>query len=60
MEPNAIDANVGAFSGAGGHGTYFWADPQADLMGLLMLQLNPLPSALQDAFRRATYRAIRP
>lgn len=56
----AGDAHTGAFSGTGGHGTYFWADPQADLLGLLMLQLDPLPSFLHDAFRQSTYRAIQP
>jgi CubicO group peptidase (beta-lactamase class C family) len=60
LEGRAGDAYAGAFTGSGGHGTYFWADPQADLLGLLMLQLNPLPTQIHDAFRRQTYRALQP
>jgi CubicO group peptidase (beta-lactamase class C family) len=58
LEDRAGDAHAGAFTGSGGHGTYFWADPQAGLLGLLMLQLNPIPTAIHDAFRQSTYRAL--
>jgi CubicO group peptidase (beta-lactamase class C family) len=57
LEDRAADACAGAFTGSGGHGTYFWADPRAGLLGLLMLQLDPIPTAIHDAFRRSTYRA---
>jgi CubicO group peptidase (beta-lactamase class C family) len=59
VKSQAGDAPAGAFSGTGGHGTYFWADPQADLLGVWMLQLDPIPTMLHDAFRRAVYSARR-
>jgi CubicO group peptidase (beta-lactamase class C family) len=58
LEDRAGDAHAGAFAGSGGHGTYFWADPRAGLLGLLMLQLDPIPTPIHDAFRWSTYRAL--
>jgi CubicO group peptidase (beta-lactamase class C family) len=50
--------SVGEFTGAGGHGTFFWADPKEDLMGLLMLQLDPNPYPLHKQFQVLTYQAM--
>jgi CubicO group peptidase (beta-lactamase class C family) len=60
LADRAGDAYAGAFTGSGGHGTYFWADPRADLLGLLMLQLNSNPYPIHDEFRRFVYRALLP
>jgi CubicO group peptidase (beta-lactamase class C family) len=50
--------SVGEFTGAGGHGTFFWADPREELMGLLMLQLDPNPYPLHKQFQVLTYQAM--
>ena len=31
----------GSFSWGGANGTLFWIDPQEDLIGILMIQINP-------------------
>ena len=52
--------SIGEFTGDGGHGTYFWADPKEGLLGLLMIQLNPNPSSVHGEFRTLTYQALEP
>jgi CubicO group peptidase (beta-lactamase class C family) len=38
----AADAlSIGSFSWGGANGTLFWIDPQEDLIGILMIQINP-------------------
>jgi CubicO group peptidase (beta-lactamase class C family) len=38
----AADAlSIGTFSWGGANGTLFWIDPQEDLIGILMIQINP-------------------
>jgi CubicO group peptidase (beta-lactamase class C family) len=49
---------MGAFTGDGGHGTFFWGDPAEGLVGLLMLQLNPIPYPIHRAFRVLVYQAL--
>lgn len=50
--------SVGEFAHTGGHGTYFWVDPMQELIGLLMVQLNPVPVDLHQQFRALTYRGF--
>lgn len=51
-------SSVGEFTGDGGHGTYFWANPGMDLAGILMLQMHPIPYPVHERFRTLTYQAI--
>lgn len=38
----AADAlSIGTFTWGGANGTLFWVDPQEDLIGILMIQINP-------------------
>jgi CubicO group peptidase (beta-lactamase class C family) len=38
----AADAlSIGTFTWGGANGTLFWIDPQEDLIGILMIQINP-------------------
>jgi CubicO group peptidase (beta-lactamase class C family) len=37
--PDAL--SVGSFTWGGANGTLFWIDPQEDLIGILMIQINP-------------------
>ena len=37
--PDAL--SIGSFTWGGANGTLFWIDPQEDLIGILMLQINP-------------------
>ena len=48
----------GTYTGSGGHGTHFWADPQEGLLGLLMLQLNSNPYPVDRQFRVLVYQAM--
>jgi len=50
--------SVGEFTGDGGHGTYFWANPELELAGILMLQMHPIPYRIHERFRTLTYQAI--
>jgi CubicO group peptidase (beta-lactamase class C family) len=51
--------SVGEFTGDGGHGTCFWADPAEELVGLLMLQLRPNPlREIRQKFRSLAYQAV--
>ena len=60
MEVNHADSvgSVGEFSGSGGHGTYFWTDPEKELIGLLMLQLNPNRTSIHREFKTAVYQVL--
>ena len=38
----SVDAlSIGTFSWGGANGTLFWIDPQEDLIGIMMIQINP-------------------
>jgi CubicO group peptidase (beta-lactamase class C family) len=37
--PDAL--SIGSFTWGGANGTLFWIDPQEDLIGILMIQINP-------------------
>ncbi len=37
--PDAL--SIGTFSWGGADGTLFWIDPQEDLIGIMMIQINP-------------------
>lgn len=55
----ADPSSVGSFSWGGIYNTYFWVDPQEQLIGLLMTQLFPydhLP--LRSEFKQLSYAAI--
>jgi putative heme-binding domain-containing protein len=53
------DAAVGSFSWGGIFNTYFWVDPQEQLVGVLMTQLFPSDHLdLRAEFKRLTYEAI--
>jgi CubicO group peptidase (beta-lactamase class C family) len=51
--------NVGTFSWGGFYFTYFWADPQVKLGGVLMTQMYPWGNQeLWSDFRRRAYEAL--
>jgi CubicO group peptidase (beta-lactamase class C family) len=51
--------SVGEFRWGGAYHTYYWADPQEKLVGVLMTQLLPAgDSDLQSKFRALVYQAI--
>ena len=52
-------ASVGSYSWGGIFNTYFWVDPQEELIGLLMTQLFPYDHLdLRTAFKKLAYDAI--
>ncbi len=52
-------ASVGSFSWGGIFNTYFWVDPQEQLIGLLMTQLFPYDHlTLRNDFKQLTYQAL--
>ena len=52
-------ARVGTYSWGGIFNTYFWVDPQEELIGVVMTQLYPYDHlTLRDDFKRLTYDAI--
>ena len=53
------DASVGSFSWGGIFNTYFWVDPQEQLIGVLMTQLFPYSHLnLREEFKHLAYQAI--
>ncbi len=58
-EDKPEDWAVGSYSWGGFFFTYFWVDPQNDLIGILMTQTYPSgKSSLRDDIRRITYDAM--
>ena len=54
-------ASVGTFSWGGIYYTYFWVDPQNELIGILMTQIYPSGHLkLREDFKRAVYEALSP
>ena len=52
-------ASVGSFGWGGVFNTYFWVDPQEQLIGVLMTQLFPYDHlAIREEFKRLAYQAI--
>ncbi len=55
--PDAL--SIGTFSWGGADGTLFWIDPQEDLIGILMVQLNPYTrSQIRPLFSVVVSQAI--
>jgi CubicO group peptidase (beta-lactamase class C family) len=55
--PDAL--SMGTFSWGGADGTLFWVDPQEDLIGILMVQLNPYArSQIRPLFSVVVSQAI--
>lgn len=48
----------GAYSWAGFFNTTFWVDPANELIGVLMTQLFPNPTDVQETFRIMTYQSV--
>ena len=54
-----VMGSEGEYGWSGYAGTYFWIDPQEELIGLLMPQIEPLSYVpIWHAFRVLTYQAI--
>ncbi len=54
-------ATVGTFSWGGIFNTYFWADPERQMIGILMTQVYPSDHLkLREEFKRLAYGAIAP
>jgi CubicO group peptidase (beta-lactamase class C family) len=57
QSPDAL--SIGTFSWGGADGTLFWIDPQEDLIGILMVQLNPYTrSEIRPLFSVVVSQAI--
>jgi CubicO group peptidase (beta-lactamase class C family) len=56
-EPKGTPESVGSFSWGGAASTIFWIDPEKELIGLLMTQIND-PSSSHDQFKVLTYQAL--
>ena len=59
IAPGATLASVGQFGWGGAAGTYFWVDPEEDLVAILMIQLYP-PGGIPivPEFKNGVYQAI--
>ena len=55
---SGVLGSKGTFMGDGGHGTFFWADPQEELMCLFMIQLNDNPYPFFKQLQILTYQAL--
>jgi CubicO group peptidase (beta-lactamase class C family) len=51
-------AGVGTYGWGGAFGTYFWADPKNDLVGVWMTQVFPPDFGLGTEFKRLVYEAL--
>ncbi len=56
--PKQNGASIGAYSWAGFFHTYFWVDPNRELIAILMTQLRPHEISLQADFQAAVYKAL--
>jgi CubicO group peptidase (beta-lactamase class C family) len=55
--PDAL--SIGTFTWGGANGTLFWIDPQEDLIGILMIQINPYSHfSIRPLFSVAVSQAI--
>ena len=55
---NPAPGSVGEFYWSGVHGTYFWIDPQEQLIGVLMLCAPELRRHYRALMRNLTYQAL--
>ena len=55
---NPVPGSVGDFYWSGVHGTYFWVDPQEQLVGVLMLCAPELRQHYRAAMRQLVYQAL--
>jgi len=55
---NPVPGSVGDFYWSGVHGTYFWVDPQEQLVGVLMLCAPELRRHYRALMRQLTYQAL--
>jgi CubicO group peptidase (beta-lactamase class C family) len=55
---NPVPGSVGDFYWSGVHGTYFWIDPQEDLVAVLMLCAPELRRHYRALMRTLTYQAL--
>jgi hypothetical protein len=52
-------ASIGTFSWGGIYNTYFWVDPEKEVVGILMTQLYPFDHlTIREDFKRLTYEAL--
>ena len=56
-EPEGTPESVGTFSWGGAAGTIFWIDPEKEVIGLLMTQIDN-PSSSHNQFKVLTYQAL--
>ena len=55
--PDAL--SIGTFTWGGANGTLFWIDPQEDLIGIMMIQINPYTQfSIRPLFSVAVSQAI--
>jgi CubicO group peptidase (beta-lactamase class C family) len=55
---NPVPGSVGDFYWSGVHGTYFWVDPQEQLVGVLMLCAPDLRRHYRALMRQLVYQAL--
>ena len=55
---NPVPGSVGDFYWSGVHGTYFWVDPQEQLIGVLMLCAPDLRRHYRATMRQLVYQAL--
>ncbi|HEY5292557.1 MAG TPA: serine hydrolase domain-containing protein [Burkholderiales bacterium] len=55
---NPVPGSVGEFYWSGVHGTYFWVDPQEQLIGVLMLCAPDLRRHYRALMRQLVYQAL--
>jgi CubicO group peptidase (beta-lactamase class C family) len=56
---SGLPGNAGMFRWWGINNTYFWIDPKADLIAMVLTQLSPgRPLALEQEFQRLVYAAV--
>jgi len=54
-------SSKGAYGWTGAIGTYYWVDPQQQLVGILMIQTwgNSVINELREEFRKTVNQALR-
>ncbi len=50
--------SVGTFGWSGFFSTYFWVDPQEEIVAILMTQMQPNPTNISEKFKVLVYQAI--
>jgi CubicO group peptidase (beta-lactamase class C family) len=58
---SGMPGNVGMYRWWGINNTYFWIDPKADLIAMVLTQTSPgRPTPVEQDFQRLVYAAVRP